>query len=152
MDRLIIPGRGGPRLVKNADGTISVSGEHIRQEPMGLLSIDRIGEPGKLTKVSAQDTILAAARMQRDGYSLKQIREYLGDPMEKMPVIDRRTGALVRPGVPVSDDMLQKALDAGHELLAKLIAEGAEPEESRILAEVPLAIWEEGDLPMGDND
>jgi hypothetical protein len=58
---------------------------------------------------------MRAARMQRDGASLKRIRselELVGD---------------------ISDEVLQNALNLGHEWLNAAIREGREPAESRLV-------------------
>jgi lambda repressor-like predicted transcriptional regulator len=70
------------------------------------------GKTGKT--ITPREVLMAAARMQRDGASLRRIRHEMQ----------------LHGNIP--DRVLQKAIDKGHRLLAKAIARGEEPAESRV--------------------
>lgn len=76
----------------------------------GIIRIDRRLPPGSSYRMTAEDLMLAAARMQRDGMTRDQIRRELE--------FDGPTA------------YLDRFLDRSRELLAQRIAEGVEPEES----------------------
>lgn len=111
-DDIILP--GGPRLIQNSDGTMRVVG--ARAEPPLTKTIDRT-HPGPY-RIKPREVILAAARMQRDGLSLKAIRAEL----DLLPH--------------VTDEQLQFAINVGMVWLAEDIAAGLEPEESKVTFEV----------------
>jgi hypothetical protein len=70
---------------------------------------------GESAQLEPEQFLMRAARMQRDGASLKRIRselELVGD---------------------ISDEVLQNALNLGHEWLNAAIREGREPAESRLV-------------------
>lgn len=73
---------------------------------------------GTAKTVKPKDILMAAARMQRDGRSLRWIKRELDLNMLGAKFIDDRT--------------LQRALDMGHRLLDQAIAKGEEPAESRV--------------------
>lgn len=70
---------------------------------------------GESATVDPEQLLMRAARMQRDGASLKRIRREL----------DLVGG--------ISDTILQSALNQGHAWLKQAIAEGREPAESRLV-------------------
>lgn len=70
---------------------------------------------GQSAQLEPEQFLIRAARMQRDGASLKRIRSELdlvGD---------------------ITDEVLQNALDLGHRWLNEAIATGKEPAESRLV-------------------
>lgn len=150
MDDLIGNPRMKARLVQNPDGTISVVGSGVRQEdePTTIVRVNRIPQPGATVKVDPKDTLMAAARMQRDGASLAQIREYLGSPMERMP----NKNIPGDMGSPMPDSILQRAINVGHEMLQQGIASGQEPEETIVDVRIPTAMWLEGEMDEEDDD
>lgn len=90
--------------------------------------IDRtlpMGSGQRGIQISPEEVLMAAARMQRDGASLRQIKV-------QMQLVG------------VDDPTLQRALDRGAGLLAARIAAGLEPEESqvRFAAEPPVGAAE----------
>lgn len=70
---------------------------------------------GESAQLTPEQFLMRAARMQRDGASLKRIRSELD----------------LMPGI--SDTVLQNALNLGHAWLREAIASGAEPAESRLV-------------------
>jgi ribosomal protein S16 len=102
MDDLILP--GGPRILKDADGAYRLVGRQV--------DLRQPGSPSGSYRITAEDLLLAAARMRRDGASFEAIRRHL-DPMPH-----------------VTDAQVEHFLKLGMELLERRIAEGKEPEES----------------------
>lgn len=69
-------------------------------------------------RVTPREVLMAAARMQRDGRSLRFIRHELQLNMLGSGFI--------------TNEQLQRAINVGHTLLAQAIAKGEEPAESRV--------------------
>jgi hypothetical protein len=74
---------------------------------------------GTAKTIRPKDVLMAGARMQRDGRSLRYIKRELQLNMLGSEFI--------------TDRQLQNALNLGHKLLAQAIKRGEEPEESKVL-------------------
>lgn len=107
--------------------------EGLRRAPKQVWTDKRItySENGEKVEFSPEDVLKAAARMLRDGYSLKRIKNELG--VEGL----------------VSDKVLERAIvNVGMPLLNRDIARGTENAESKFLidaADAPLRVDEVDD-------
>lgn len=95
----------------------------IEPEPEEMVWFDKTqtySKDNQQYSAKPKDILMAAARMQRDGQSLKVIKMELDV-------------------AGVSDAVLQRALNKGHWMLNQAIAQGLEPAESKILIPKSLA-------------
>lgn len=114
---LIIP--GGPRIIKDPDGSLRVVGLQGETETR-TLDLRKTGSEAGEYKVKPLDVMMAAARMRRDGMTREAIRKEL----DLLPH--------------VTNAQLDAFLDNSEALLNKRIAAGLEPAESVHRVAVPV--------------
>jgi hypothetical protein len=89
-------------------------------DPTAIIRVDRTLPPGTSYRITPEELLLAMARDSRDGMSRDAIR--------RKYELEQEFG--------VTDDVLERALARGRELLDRRIAEGVEPAESQFTVDL----------------